>query len=55
MPTITIEGNANGAPHLRPTDYTNKLSGKYEQGGTHDLSQEHPKAFAQAAVAIAEA
>jgi pimeloyl-ACP methyl ester carboxylesterase len=53
IPTITMEGDANGAPHLEPGAYANKFSGKYEHrniaGGIgHNLPQEAPQAFAQA-------
>ena len=53
VPTITMEGDANGAPHPEPTAYAKKFSGKYEfrliKGGIgHNLPQEAPKAFAQA-------
>jgi pimeloyl-ACP methyl ester carboxylesterase len=60
VPTITLEGDANGAPHLDPASYRNKFSGKYEHrtitGGIgHNLPQEAPQAFAQAVVDIAAA
>jgi len=53
VPTITLEGDANGAPHPEPGTYANKFSGKYEHrtltGGIgHNLAQEAPEAFAQA-------
>jgi pimeloyl-ACP methyl ester carboxylesterase len=53
VPTITLEGDANGAPHPDPTAYAKKFSGKYEHrhvtGGIgHNLPQEAPQAFAQA-------
>lgn len=53
VPTITLEGDANGAPHPDPSAYANKFSGRYEhrlvKGGVgHNLPQEAPKAFAQA-------
>ena len=52
-PTITLEGDANGAPHAPPEAYRGKFTGKYEHrlitGGVgHNLPQEAPKAFAQA-------
>jgi pimeloyl-ACP methyl ester carboxylesterase len=58
VPTITMEGDANGAPHLEPSAYANKFSGPYEhrniEGGIgHNLPQEAPQAFAQAVVDIA--
>jgi pimeloyl-ACP methyl ester carboxylesterase len=53
VPTITLEGDANGAPHLEPAAYAKKFSGKYAHrtisGGVgHNLPQEAPQAFAQA-------
>jgi pimeloyl-ACP methyl ester carboxylesterase len=53
VPTITMEGDANGAPHPEPGAYAKKFSGKYEhrtiQGGIgHNLPQEAPQAFAKA-------
>ena len=53
VPTITLEGDANGAPHLEPGVYANKFSGRYQHrtltGGIgHNLPQEAPDAFAQA-------
>jgi pimeloyl-ACP methyl ester carboxylesterase len=53
VPTITLEGDANGAPHPDPSAYAHKFSGKYEhrtiEGGIgHNLPQEAPQAFAQA-------
>ena len=53
VPTITLEGDANGAPHPDPTAYAKKFSGKYEhrtiRGGIgHNLPQEAPQAFTQA-------
>ena len=58
VPTITLEGDANGAPHAEPSAYANKFSGKYEHrtitGGIgHNLPQEAPHAFAQAIVDVA--
>ncbi|MBB3610237.1 alpha/beta hydrolase [Rhizobium sp. BK602] len=55
VPTITLEGDANGAPHLDPAAYRNKFSGKYahrtvDGGIGHNLPQEAPEAFAQAIV-----
>jgi pimeloyl-ACP methyl ester carboxylesterase len=57
VPTITMEGDANGAPHVDPSVYANKFSGKYEHrnvaGGIgHNLPQEAPQAFAQAVVDV---
>jgi pimeloyl-ACP methyl ester carboxylesterase len=59
VPTITMEGDANGAPHLEPSAYAKKFSGKYEhrliKGGIgHNLPQEAPQAFAEAVLALAE-
>jgi pimeloyl-ACP methyl ester carboxylesterase len=53
VPTITLEGDANGAPHPPAGSYANKFSGKYKHitltGGIgHNLPQEAPKAFADA-------
>jgi pimeloyl-ACP methyl ester carboxylesterase len=53
VPTITLEGDANGAPHPEPAAYAKKFSGKYEHrtitGGVgHNLPQEAPQAFAKA-------
>jgi pimeloyl-ACP methyl ester carboxylesterase len=52
-PTITLEGDANGAPHPDARVYAKKFSGKYAHrvigGGVgHNLPQEAPQAFAQA-------
>lgn len=52
-PTITLEGDANGAPHPEPNAYARLFSGKYEHrtitGGIgHNLPQEAPVAFARA-------
>ena len=57
VPTITLEGDANGAPHPDPTTYANKFAGKYVHrtitGGVgHNLPQEAPQAFAQAVVDV---
>ena len=59
VPTITLEGDANGAPHLEPAAYAKKFSGKYEHrtitGGIgHNLPQEAPQAFAQAVIDIGQ-
>jgi pimeloyl-ACP methyl ester carboxylesterase len=53
VPTITLEGDANGAPHPEPSDYAAKFSGPYshrtiEGGVGHNLPQEAPEAFADA-------
>jgi pimeloyl-ACP methyl ester carboxylesterase len=57
VPTITLEGDANGAPHPDPTSYAKKFSGKYAHrlitGGIgHNLPQEAPQAFAQAVIDV---
>jgi pimeloyl-ACP methyl ester carboxylesterase len=57
VPIITLEGDANGAPHAEPAAYAQKFSGKYEHrtvtGGIgHNLPQEAPQAFAQAVVDV---
>ncbi len=57
VPTIALEGDANGAPHADPGSYAGKFSGKYAQrtlkGGIgHNLPQEAPQAFAQAIVDV---
>jgi len=59
VPTITMEGDANGAPHPEPSAYAKKFSGKYEHrtitGGIgHNLPQEAPQAFAQAVIDVSE-
>jgi pimeloyl-ACP methyl ester carboxylesterase len=59
VPTITLEGDANGAPHLEPSAYAKKFSGRYEHrtiaGGIgHNLPQEAPQAFAQAVADVAK-
>jgi pimeloyl-ACP methyl ester carboxylesterase len=59
VPTITMEGDANGAPHPEPSAYAKKFSGKYShrtiKGGIgHNLPQEAPHAFAEAIVDVAE-
>jgi pimeloyl-ACP methyl ester carboxylesterase len=55
VPTITMEGDANGAPHPDPSSYTKKFSGRYQHrniaGGIgHNLPQEAPQAFSQAVI-----
>jgi pimeloyl-ACP methyl ester carboxylesterase len=57
VPTITLEGDANGAPHPDASSYAKKFSGKYEhriiKGGVgHNLPQEAPQAFAQAVIDV---
>ena len=56
-PTITLEGDANGAPHPEPAAYAKKFSGKYAHrlitGGIgHNLPQEAPRAFADAILEV---
>jgi pimeloyl-ACP methyl ester carboxylesterase len=58
VPTITMEGDANGAPHPEPAAYAKMFSGKYShrtiKGGIgHNLPQEAPQAFAEAVVDVA--
>ncbi|WP_224068422.1 alpha/beta hydrolase [Arachidicoccus terrestris] len=55
VPTVTLEGDANGAPHPSPDAYRNKYTGKYKHhtitGGIgHDLPEEAPAAFANAII-----
>jgi pimeloyl-ACP methyl ester carboxylesterase len=55
VPTITLEGDANGAFHPDPSAYAKKFSGRYshrtiEGGIGHNLPQEAPEAFAQAVI-----
>ena len=57
VPTITLEGDANGAPHPDASSYAKKFSGKYThriiKGGVgHNLPQEAPQAFAEAVVEV---
>ena len=58
VPTITLEGDANGAPHPDARAYAGKFSGKYShrviRGGIgHNLPQEAPQAFADAVLEVA--
>ena len=58
VPTITLEGDANGAPHADPSVYAKKFSGAYSHrtitGGIgHNLPQEAPQKFAQAVIDVA--
>jgi pimeloyl-ACP methyl ester carboxylesterase len=53
VPTLTLEGDANGAPHPDPGVYAAKFSGKYEhrtlKGGVgHNVPQEAPQQFVEA-------
>ena len=57
VPTITLQGDADGAPHPDASSYARKFSGKYShrliKGGIgHNLPQEAPRAFAQAVVDV---
>jgi pimeloyl-ACP methyl ester carboxylesterase len=57
VPTITMEGDANGAPHPDPSAYAKKFTGKYAHrnitGGVgHNLPQEAPQAFVQAVIDV---
>ncbi|SFD87282.1 Pimeloyl-ACP methyl ester carboxylesterase [Chitinophaga sp. CF118] len=57
VPTVTLEGDANGAPHPDPSVYASKFKGKYAHhtitGGVgHNLPQEAPKAFADAIIEV---
>ena len=59
VPTITLEGDANGAPHPDPGAYAKMFTGKYShrliKGGIgHNLPQEAPKAFADAVIDVAK-
>jgi pimeloyl-ACP methyl ester carboxylesterase len=57
VPTITLEGDANGAPHPDPASYAGKFAGPYQhrtiEGGVgHNLPQEAPDAFTQASIDV---
>jgi pimeloyl-ACP methyl ester carboxylesterase len=57
VPTITLEGDANGAPHPDPSSYAEKFSGPYSHrtidGGIgHNLPQEAPEAVADAVLEV---
>jgi pimeloyl-ACP methyl ester carboxylesterase len=57
VPTITLEGDANGAPHPAPGSYATKFTGTYSHrtidGGVgHNLPQEAPQAFAEAVLEL---
>jgi len=59
VPAITLEGDANGAPHPDPSSYAKKFSGPYthrlvRDGIGHNLPQEAPKAFADAVLEVAD-
>jgi len=54
---MTLEGDANGAPHPEASTYAGKFSGKYEHrvitgGFGHNLPQEAPEAFVRAIVDV---
>jgi pimeloyl-ACP methyl ester carboxylesterase len=58
VPAITLEGDANGAPHPKPSAYAEKFSGPYshrtiEGGIGHNLPQEAPQAFVDAVLDVA--
>jgi pimeloyl-ACP methyl ester carboxylesterase len=57
VPTMTLEGDANGAPHADPGTYAKKFTGKYThrliRGAGHNLPQEAPQAFAEAVIDVA--
>jgi pimeloyl-ACP methyl ester carboxylesterase len=60
VPTITLEGDANGAPHAEPAVYANMFAGRYSHrlitGGVgHNLPQEAPKEFSEAVIDVAKA
>ncbi|MDG4808864.1 alpha/beta hydrolase [Micromonospora sp. WMMD1120] len=57
VPSISLEGDANGAPHLEPGVYAKQFAGQYEHrtvgGGVgHNLPQEAPQAFAEAVLQV---
>ncbi len=57
VPAITLEGDANGAPHPDPSSYAGKFSGKYthrtiKDGIGHNLPQEAPRALAEAVIEV---
>jgi pimeloyl-ACP methyl ester carboxylesterase len=57
VPAITLEGDANGAPHPDPSSYAGMFSGRYshrtiEGGVGHNLPQEAPEAFADAVIDV---
>ncbi|MEV4823222.1 alpha/beta hydrolase [Micromonospora sp. NPDC049274] len=57
VPTISLEGDANGAPHVDPSVYAKQFTGQYEHrtisGGIgHNLPQEAPQAFADAVLQV---
>ncbi|WP_395974484.1 alpha/beta fold hydrolase [Chryseobacterium cucumeris] len=57
VPTVTLEGDANGAAFPAPESYASKYTGQYAHhtltGGIgHNLPQEAPKAFADAIIEV---
>jgi pimeloyl-ACP methyl ester carboxylesterase len=59
VPAITLEGDANGAPHPEPASYARRFSGKYthrtiDGGVGHNVPQEAPQAFARAVIDVAK-
>jgi pimeloyl-ACP methyl ester carboxylesterase len=57
VPTVTLEGDANGAPHPEAAVYAKKFTGTYKhrviEGGVgHNLPQEAPQAFADAIIEV---
>jgi pimeloyl-ACP methyl ester carboxylesterase len=57
VPTITLEGEADGAPRAAPRDYASKFRGRYEHrtiagGSGHNLPQEAPVTFAKAVIDV---
>lgn len=58
IPTITMEGDENAAPHPEPSSYAKKFSGRYEHrnvaGVGHNLPQEAPQTFAKAILDVAK-
>ncbi|MCF2505274.1 alpha/beta hydrolase [Dyadobacter sp. CY107] len=57
VPTVTLEGDANGAPHPDPSSYAARFKGQYAHhtitGIGHNLPQEAPEAFAKAILEVA--
>jgi pimeloyl-ACP methyl ester carboxylesterase len=58
VPAITMEGDANGAPHGDPASYAGKFTGRYAhrlvKGAGHNLPQEAPQAFVAAVAEVAD-
>lgn len=59
VPAVTLEGDANGAPHPDPAAYAGKFKGRYAhhtiEGAGHNLPQEAPQAFADAVIEVSNA